>query len=334
MPRDEVVAYFDQYVSRFRLPVSYNTRVTSVEPDSARYLIRTDSGSLSADNVVMATGAFQQPKIPDYSANLPAEVQQLHSSAYRYPEALPPGAVLIVGSAQSGCQIAEELYQQGRKVYLCVGSAPRAPRRYRGKDATWWLIQMGFFDQTVEQLPSLGAKYMAPPHLSGRDGGHTLNLHQFARDGVVLLGRMRGAEDGKVRLAPDLKDSLAKVDQFEMRLLNRIDTYVQQRGIQVPEEKLPQLQDGYQSDVITELDLKASGITSVIWASGYTFNYDLVKLPVFDADGFPVQQSGVTAYPGLYFVGLPWQPTLKTAFLFGVGENAAYVASHIAARSG
>jgi putative flavoprotein involved in K+ transport len=332
LPRDEIVAHFEEYIERFRLPIQYGVRVTSVEPNGAGYRVHTDEATLEADNVVIATGLFQQPRIPPFSANLPAEVRQLHSSEYRYPEALPPGAVLVVGSAQSGAQIAEELYQSGRQVYLCVSRAGRFPRRYRGKDIVWWLNEIGFFDVTVGDLPSPKARFAASGHVSGKNGGHTLNLHQFAGDGVVLLGRMQAAQGSTITLASDLKENLAKADKFEADLLKRIDDYIDKNSLDVPQETLPELQDGADAEVITELDLQSAGISSVIWATGYRFDFGLVKLPLLDGDGYPIQERGITDYPGLYFVGLPWLHTVKSGLLFGVGDDAAAIASAIAAR--
>jgi putative flavoprotein involved in K+ transport len=243
---------------------------------------------------------------------------------------LPPGAVLVVGSAQSGCQIAEELYQSGRTVYLCVGAAGRVPRRYRGRDMYEWLNLCGFFDRTAEQLPSPQARFAGNPHLSGRDGGHSLNLHQFARDGVVLLGHLQGAQDGRIGLAPDLKENLAKADKLEVEAVKLVDGYIQKNGLDAPPEKLPELRDGYQAREIGELNLRSAGITSIIWAMGYAFDFSMVKVPAFDDYGFPVQKRGVTDYPGLYFVGLPWLSKQKSGLLLGVGEDAALIASQIA----
>ena len=332
MSREQIVAYFDKYVERFQPPIQYNTRVLAVEPlDSQGYRVQTPERTFQARNVVIATGFFQQPKIPPFAASLSSRITQLHSSAYRNPESLPVGAVLVVGSAQSGCQIAEELYQSGRQVFLCTGSAGRVPRRYRGQDVIAWLDQAGFFDLTPEQLPPGMSKFEGIPHISGANGGHTLNLHQFARDGVTLLGHLRGAANGKVVLAPDLHQNLAKIDQFEQEVLNMIDGYIREHGLDAPPEEMSQLRDGYAQPLIEELDLKAAGITTVIWAIGYTFDYSLVKLPVRDHDGFPVQTSGVTSYAGLYFVGMPWMPTERSGFLIGVSEAAQRIASNIAA---
>ncbi len=333
MPRDEIVARFERYVEGFHLPVRYQTSVTSVEQDAddRSYLVRTDETMMHARNVVIATGLFQRPKMPSFSTDLAAHIVQLHSGQYRDPRSLPAGAVLVVGSGQSGCQIAEELYQSGRKVYLCVGSAGRAPRRYRGKDIYEWLQLSGFLDRTVDQLPSPKAKFAANPQVSGRDGGRTLNLHQFARDGVVLLGRVQGARESRIWLAPDLKENLAKADKFEAEIVGLIDAFVARTGLNVPSERLPELRDGYEAEEIADLDLHSAGITTIIWAMGYGFDFSLVKLPVFDSDGYPVQKRGVTDYPGLFFVGLPWLYKQKSGLIVGVGEDADYIASAITA---
>jgi putative flavoprotein involved in K+ transport len=330
MARDEVVNYLERYAAGFNAPVRFGVRANAVEAQAGGYRVETSAGEYTAANVVIATGFFQQPRIPAFSANISAAVKQLHSGEYRNPGALPPGAVLVAGSAQSGCQIAEELYQSGRKVYLCVGgSSGRAPPRYRGRGVTRWLHQLGFFDRTVDKLPSPKAKFAGNPHVSGKAGGHTLNLHQFARDGVTLLGRITDAQGSTIMLAPDLKESLARVDKFETDLVKAIDEHIAASGLDAPVETLPQLNDGYAAEVITTLDLTAAGITSLIWALGYTFDFRWIHLPVLDDDGYPVQQRGVTAFPGLYFVGLHWLHTSKSALLFGVGDDAAHIAAHI-----
>ena len=333
MPRDEVVTYFEAYIERFELPIRYGIRVTSVEPIEAGYLVSTDEGEFEAANVVIATGLHQQPKIPPFSTNLPAEIHQLHSSEYRNPEALPAGAVLVVGSAQSGCQIAEELYQSGRKVYLSVGSSPRLPRRYRGKDITWWLDVVGFFDKTVDQLPSPKAKFAASAHSTGKDGGHTINLHQFMRDGVVLLGHIQSIQGYRIALAPDMKKNLAKADKFEVDFVNQIDEYIESNGVEAPVDNLPVLDDDFEAEEILDLDLKTAGITSVIWATGFKFDFGLVKLSAFDEDGYPLHKRGVAEFPGLYFIGLPFLTRFKSGLLAGVGDDAVHVAEHIDAHT-
>jgi putative flavoprotein involved in K+ transport len=281
--------------------------------------------------VVIATGLFQRGKMPGFAAEIPVEIEQLHSEEYLNPQSLPPGAVLVVGTAQSGGQIAEELYQSGRQVYLCVGSSPRAPRRYRGRDGFEWLLMTGFLDRTPEMLPSQAARFTGNPHLSGKDGGHSLNLHKFCQEGVTLLGHLKGVRESRLALAPDLKQNLAKADQFEAEMQKKVDEYIAQNRIAAPEETLPVLTDGYSAPEIETLDLKASGISTIIWACGYSFDYSLVKLPVVDEFGFPITQRGVTQYPGLYFLGMPWLSKMKSGLLLGVGEDAAYLAEKIAA---
>jgi putative flavoprotein involved in K+ transport len=282
--------------------------------------------------VVIATGLFQQPKIPSFNADPAARVTQLHSGQYRNPQSLPPGAVLVVGSGQSGCQIVEELYQSGRKAYLCVGSAGRVPRRYRGKDFYTWMHLSGFLDRTVDILPSPKAKFAPNPQVSGRDGGHSLNLHQFVRDGVVLLGHLERINENTAWFASDLKENLARVDKFEAEFVKMVDGFIARSGLDAPLEDLPALLDGYEAEEIRELDLPSAGITSIIWATGYRFDFHLVHFPIFDSDGYPVQKRGVTNYPGLYFVGLPWLYKNISGNLTGVGEDADFIAATIAAR--
>jgi putative flavoprotein involved in K+ transport len=332
MPREEVVVHFEDLARQ--LPVRYHARVRSIGLDNTgQYEVEIEDGEqIRARNVVMATGLYQAPKIPALSGDFPAHTKQLHSDSYRNPQQLLPGAVLVVGSAQSGAQIAEELYETGRKVYLAVGRAGRTPRRYRGKDANWWIARMGSYDREVSELPSPKAKFAGKPHISGTKGGHTINLHQFARDGVVLLGRLAGVEDGIVELAGDLHDNLAAADRAEAEFINSVDAYVARTGMTVPEETLQALRDGFAQPILSKLDLKAAGITNVIWATGYGFDFSTIKLPVVDGDGFPIQTRGVSAYDGLFFVGLPWLHTAKSGLIYGVGEDASFIADRIAER--
>jgi putative flavoprotein involved in K+ transport len=333
MPKQEVVAHLKGLAGR--LPVRTRAHVTSITPDKrGDYVVAIDGGeTITTCNVVMATGLYQTPKIPWLARNFPEEIKQLHSDTYRNPQQLPPGAVLVVGSAQSGAQIAEELYESGRKVYLATGRAGRTPRRYRGKDANWWFAEMGQYDRKVSELPSPKAKFAGKPHISGTKGGHTINLHQFARDGVTLLGRLEAVEDGIVKLRGDLHDNLVAADRVEAEFVKAVDTYITASAMAAPEETLPILRDGFSQEILTELDLNAAGITNVIWATGYGFDFSLLKLPVTDGDGFPIQTRGVTAFPGLFFVGLPWLHTAKSGLIYGLSEDARYVAKRVAERA-
>jgi putative flavoprotein involved in K+ transport len=331
LTRAEIAGYFEAYVVRFALPVRCDTTVTAVEPAGERgYRVRTTAGDLLAENVVIATGFHQMPKIPAMASALPGDIAQLHTDAYRNPASLPEGAVLVVGSAMSGCQIAEELYQAGRRVYLATGATGRVPRRYRGRDIIDWLEQIGFFELTLEQMPPGSTRFDSIPHVSGANGGHTLNLHQFARDGVTLLGRLRGFEGASAIFAPNLHENLASADGFEAMVLGMIDGYIDAHGLNIPTDELPVLRDGFDAPIVERVDLSAAGIRTVIWATGYAIDYSLVKLPVHDADGFPIQDRGVTRYPGLYFAGMPWMPSESSGFLIGIDRATKHIAAHIA----
>jgi putative flavoprotein involved in K+ transport len=335
LSRAGVVDYLEDYAASFGPPVRFGTEVTSVtaQPAGTGFLVSTDAGRIAADTVIVATGPYHSPALPAAAARLPAGVRQLHSATYRNPGELPPGAVLVVGTGQSGAQIAEELYLSGREVFLSVGSSGRAPRRYRGRDIIWWLLTVGFFDETFEEAHEPKSREGGIPHLSGKDGGHSLNLHRFARDGVRLLGGVRGAAGGTLRLAGDLYKNLAKADGFAAFAAEAIDSFIAQTGLDAPpdEDESP-LRDGFATESVLELDLAAAGITSVVWATGYRYDFGPIRFDVFDQHGYPVQRQGVTAVPGLYFLGLQWMHTRKSATFWGVGEDAEHIVGHIAGR--
>jgi putative flavoprotein involved in K+ transport len=329
MPRDEVIKTFDKFMMDNQLPVKFNTEVYSVEKTDTGYIVQTTYDVYKTKNVVVATGLFHKPRIPSSALKASDGILQIHSSKYRNPHLVPDGAVLVVGSAQSGCQIAEELNEAGRKVFLTVGTAGRVPRRYRGKDIIEWFEATGMFDQTPEQLPPGVGRFRGIPHLSGKNGGHTINLHSFAKDGITLLGHLKGLEGHKAKIAPDLHNSLTMVDGFELHACNAIDDYINRNSLNAPPEERVEWKDGYNQNIIEDLDLEKENIKTIIWACGYTFDYSFIKLPIFDDENFPVQRKGVTDYQGLYFVGMPWMPSPKSGILLGVGEAAKYIASRI-----
>jgi len=331
MPRDEVVMRLEQYIARSQLPIRYGSFVKAVErdEDAGEYIVRLGDKSFKANNVVIATGFFQKEKLPPYAKEITPDILQLHSGAYRNPQAFIEGAVLVVGSAQSGAQIAEELQESGHKVYLCVSSAGRVPRRYRGRDIVEWLNLIGFFDRTVKDLQSPRERFKGNPHATGKNGGHTINLNLFYRNGMTLLGHARGYRDGKLILAPDLKENLAVANEIERDILTKIDSYIVKNDLNAFDEGLPLLSDAEKAPEILELDLRAAGIQTIIWACGYTSDYSMVKLPVCDESGFPVTQRGVTQFPGLYFIGLPWMDSMKSGLFLGIKDHAANIAKKI-----
>jgi putative flavoprotein involved in K+ transport len=335
MTREQVIDYLERFSGVFDPPILEGVEATAVEaaPGSDDLIVRSTGGDFRAANVVVAAGMFQSPSIPALSERLTAEVLQIHSSQYRNPDQLPSGAVLVVGSGQSGAQIAEELSEYGREVYLATGRAGRLPRCYRGEDGARWLWRTGMADRTVDQLPSPAARFAASAHVSGKDGGHTLNLHRFSRDGITLLGHVRDGHGTRLQIAPDLKENLAAADKVAREFQQAVDKFIEREGLQAPEDDEPELRDGFEAPVVTELDLEAAGISTIIWSTGYSFDFSWVKFPVFDEVGYPVQERGVTPQPGLYFLGLPWLHTIKSGLLAGVGEDAAYVAGHIESRA-
>ncbi len=338
LPRDDVVTFLERYAQSFQAPLRCGVQATAVQLQAGGngYLVETSDGPLEADNVVLATGGFPRPKLPRASASVPVNICQLHSSQYRRPQRLPSGAVLVVGSGQSGSQIAEELHQSGRQVYLCVSRCGRSPRHYRSKDVMWWVNQMGGYDRTLDQLPSPAARFTCHPDLTGKDGGHEINLRQLARKGIVLLGRLQGIQGSHAILAPDLEENLANADTLATQLTHAIDDFVRRTGMDVPEESMTEDPISIwvpPAEPILEVDIYAAGISTVIWATGFQLDFGWVHVPVFDEVGSPLHQRGVTSSPGLYFLGLPWLYKEKSALLFGIGEDAAFLASAIAARA-
>lgn len=336
LSRAEIARYFQDYAATFHPPIMFDVEVNAVDQDEAGngFVVSTSGGRLTANNVVLATGSHQIARLPAAAAEMPAGMMHLHARNYRGPSALPPGAVLVVGSAQTGAQIADELHRSGREVYLSVSSAGRVPRRYRGKDIVRWLTDAGFFSTPWKQWPEPKSRFEAPPHVTGMDGGRTLNLHEFARNGIRLLGRVQGARDGMLDLAPDLHANLARADAFAAKATAMIDGLVANTGLDAPpaEDEEP-MRDGFSVEIVEQLDLMKSGVTSIIWATGYRLDFGWVRMPLLDATGFPIQERGVTAVPGLYMLGYFWMHTRGSGTLWGVGKDAEHIAEHLASRA-
>jgi putative flavoprotein involved in K+ transport len=283
---------------------------------------------LRARTVVVASGAFQRAFRPAGSETLPGGVTQLLAEEYRHAGALPPGAVLVVGSAQTGCQIAEELHHAGREVFLACGRCPWAPRRLDGKDLVWWLMESGFLDRTPDQLPSPLARLVGNVQVTGHDGGRDMHFRTLHALGVELLGRFAGAEGSTIHFADDLAASVDFGDARLAEMMQFIDAYCAVSGVPAPQFDAPH---PLRLKTRTELDVVEDRIGAIIWTSGYRPDYGWMKLPVFDELGFPIQIDGHSAVPGLYFCGVHWMRKNRSAFLFGVGEDAGVVARHIVA---
>jgi len=296
------------------------------EAGSDCYVLSARQGRYEAMRVVVATGPFQLDAIPAFSARLDPDIVQVSASRYSSPEELPAGAVLVVGSGNSGCQIAEELNSVGRKVYLCVGRHRGSPRRYRGRDMLRWLIDIGRTRVTIDSLPNR----MQPPNIlvTGAEGGHDMDLRALARDGVILVGKLRSVQDGTAYLADGLENDLAAGDAARADFIRAVDEYVRAMGLDLPEEDATAApRTPVQS--VPSLDLASSGVTSVVWCTGYKFDFQWLQVPVLDDGGNPIQQRGITSSPGLYFLGLHWMHTIGSAAFFGVGNDAAFIAEHM-----
>ncbi|HZU12518.1 MAG TPA: NAD(P)/FAD-dependent oxidoreductase [Chloroflexota bacterium] len=334
LSRDETVRCLEEYAVSFQAPVRTRTRVVAVTHSADRYVVETDQGSVEARAVVVASGYFARPRIPSSAADLAPDIVQVHSSAYRNPDGLPPGAVLVVGGAQSGPQIAEDLLEAGRDVYLATSRTGRTPRRYRGKDGFWWMLQAGIYDHPVDQLPDPNFRWAPGRLLSGTRGGHTINLHEFARIGIRLLGHYESGDGYRLAFAPNLHWTLAESDALTARLTRQLDEYIEQAGLSVPPRN-PDNTDDYDGDdgfrlpEVTELDMRSAGISSIVWGTGYHVDYSFVRVPVFDRTGQPIHRRGVTAFPGLYFMGIHFQHTGRSDLFCGVGDDAAFIAAAI-----
>jgi putative flavoprotein involved in K+ transport len=329
MARDRIVEYLEGYARGFRAPVREGVVVTCLESAGDRgFLLRTSDGDLRARSVVVATGAFQRPYRPAGASTLPAGLPQLDAEDYRNPAAVPAGKVLLIGSGQTGCQLAEELHEAGHEVFLSCGRAPWVPRRLGGRDIVWWLIETGFFDEPVSVLPFPAARFAANPMATGRGGGHDLHLRTLRKAGVTLLGHFLGADGRLARFAPDLGESVKWGDERYRELTGLVRKTVDERGLSMPDVPEPEPFDGQAPE---ELDL--SGFGAVIFTGGFRPDYgSWVRVPgAFDELGFPNHVEGAsTVAAGLYFVGVHFLRTRKSSLLCGVGEDAAIVAAQIA----
>ena len=327
----EVTRFVEDYARFIEAPVRCGVEVTALSRDTAsgRFRLETNGAAIEASRVVVATGPFQRPSVPALSSALPPGIFQVHASRYLNPDQLPAGAVLVVGSGASGCQIAEELHQCGRTVYLCVSRHRRVPRRWRGRDVTWWSLAMGIMDTPIDSFPG---RRMPPSTLvTGVDGGHDVDVRRYAEDGIVVLGRLNGVADGTLFLGDDAEAILAAADKSCADFKQRADDHARAAGIAMPDDEGTSAASGPIVPVPT-LDLKAANIGSVIWGTGYAFDFDWLKVPVLDERGAPVQERGVTGCANLYFLGLHWMHTFKSGVLLGVGDDAAYLADRITAR--
>jgi cation diffusion facilitator CzcD-associated flavoprotein CzcO len=333
MPRDEVVDHLERYAAGFGAPVREGVQVTSLRPrPDSGFDLDTSAGDVVAETVVLSTGAYQRPHRPAGAATLPAGLLQIDVEGYRNPGELPDGRVLVVGSGQSGCQIAEELHEAGREVFLACGRAGWGPRRLADRDVFWWLHAAGDLDDGVDALPDPSARLVGNIQATGRDGGHDLHYRTLQRMGVTLLGHFLGAEGGKARFAPDLGATIAWADERNAKVMGGFRKAARRLGL--PELDTPEA-GPIAVDTPELVDL--SGFGAVLFAGGFRPDYgSWVHVPgAFDDLGFPIHREGAsTAVPGLYFAGVHFLRKRKSSLLIGVGEDAAIVSRQIARAAG
>ncbi len=325
----EIVDFLAGYAAFIEAPVRSRVAVTRLSRGNGefRYVAETSAGQIGATNVVVATGPFQRPIIP---ALLPATpgVLQLHAVHYRAPHKLPDGAVLVVGSGASGAQIAEELMRAGRRVYLSISKHRRAPRRYRGRDHVWWWVETGMMNTPPERRNPDAS----PVVHTGAYGGHTIDFRDYAKQGMVLLGRAQAARIGTMTFATDLVESLAHGDAAYLAFMDFVNAHISRQGMDLPEDPEARIitptPDAF-AEPLRQLDLPAAGISTVIWATGYALDFGWIDLPVLDQRGEPIHNQGITQLPGLYFLGLPFLSKLSSSFLIGVAGDAERLAEAI-----
>jgi putative flavoprotein involved in K+ transport len=329
MVKNEIIRFVEKFREQFNPPIHEGVEVTQLYRDGVGFALETTAGKFTANQVCIATGGYHTPITPRMAERLPQRLTQIHANKYRNPSQLPKGAVLVVGTGQSGCQIAEDLHLEGRQVHLCVGSAPRVSRFYRGRDIVDWLHDMGHYDLPVTQHPMHeGVRGKANHYVTGRDGGRDIDLRKFALEGMRLHGHLATVDAEAIGFSADLKRNLDEADRVNERIKNGIDSYISERAIDAPAEaRYTPLWQPPETD--PQIDLSAENVNSIIWCVGYTPDFSWVHLPVFTGRGAPSHLRGVTAIPGLYFLGLPWLHTWGSGRFASVARDAAHLSQHI-----
>ncbi|WP_160062715.1 MSMEG_0569 family flavin-dependent oxidoreductase [Psychromonas sp. L1A2] len=332
MVKDEIINYLQSYFDSFKPPVVFNSVVDSITKVDSIFHVTTDCNGIknhyTADKVVLACGSYHQAFILPSAQNMPEKIKHIHSRDYKNAESLPAGDIMVVGTGQSGAQIAEDIHLQGRNVHLCVGNAPRVNRRYRGKDVVQWLEDMGYYDTTIDKHPDgENAPHSTNHYVTGRDGGRDLNLRIFAEQGMKLYGQLGEVNNGVANFLDDLSKHLTNADDSAKRITDKIEEYIQHNNIEAPADD--NIHSTYLPDTPATLDMNTSKISTVIWATGFRMNFDWVKLPAFNDRGLPLEKRGVSPVEGLYFLGLNWMNTWGSGRFFHVGKDAHFIKNEI-----
>ena len=329
MKKEQILDYLAGFKRAVNAPLREGVAVERVRPVAGGFHVSTSEGECLAEQVVVASGGYHQPIVPRLAERLPASIRQLHSAEYRNADALPPGKVLVIGSGQSGAQIAEDLHLAGRQVILAVGDAPRCARFYRGRDVVDWLADMQYYEMPVQQHPLReGVRDNTNHYVTGRDGGRDIDLRRFAAEGMELYGLLDGLDGDTLRFKPGLRAALDNADGIYNGINASIDKFIAARGLDAPPPSVyePVWQPAAERE---HLSLAGAGIGSVIWCIGFAPDFRWLDAPVFNGRGDPVHERGVTAVPGLYFIGLPWLHTWGSGRFSGVGRDARHLAERI-----
>lgn len=333
------IGQLESYVREHGLPVRTHTAVAAVEADGGNgFTVSTSTGEiLRTRNVIVASGVQNAPKLPAAARDIEAGIERLTTATYRRPAQLPAGAVLVIGSAQSGCQIAEDLLDAGREVYLAAGRVGRVPRRLRGRDTFVWLDEIGWFRQRPQDLPDPAMVRWAQPQVSGTGRlGHTISYQSLAARGVTLLGHFEEAAGTRLRFADDLAAHVRFADEVSARIRKLVDEHIERSGTSGPPTE-PDSADVPVADPSryvgpTELDLRERGIRSAIFSTGFGGDLSWLRLPVLDERGAPVHVDGRAPVDGVWFVGLPWMRVRRSGIVLGAADDSAFVIDQISRR--
>ncbi|NDX01719.1 MSMEG_0569 family flavin-dependent oxidoreductase [Acinetobacter baumannii] len=331
MKKNEIVEYLDSFIEKLNPPALLNVQVTHVAKVAPQqFEIETNLGKTTANQLVVAAGGYHTPIYPKLSETLPENVLVIHSEQYFNVDQLPEGNVLVVGSGQSGAQIAEDIHLAGKKVYLSTGDAPRCARFYRGKDVVTWLFEMGYYETTVkDHRYSEEVRNSTNHYVTGRDGGRDIDLRKFALEGMQLLGRFEDFQNGQLVFRPDLNQNLDMADATYNRINASIDDYIAKNNITTDEPASVYHPLWIPEQEITHIDLAAENITSIIWCIGFRPDYSWIDLDIFQNNGYPMHDRGITVDSDVCFIGLPWLNTWGSGRFMDVGKDAKYIVDHI-----
>ena len=334
LTRDEFVQILEKYAEEKNVCVRTGLHIFRAIRSPNGWQLETSNGEIKCRALIIATSNYQKPNIPELENSLDPEIYSLSSAEYKSSNKLPTGGVLVVGSAQSGCQIAEDLLIDGRDVTLSVSRAGRLPRRYRGRDAIDWQNRMGFLDKKVEDLENIRMKFGGEPHMTGRNGGYTISLQGLEVKGVRLVGRLNNIQGSTCYFDNDLNKNVCSADNYSKMFCDSVDKFIKLAGNDVDPDNFlndtikvgHRLSDG---EELSSVNLKKNGITTVIWATGFTFDFSWILEDVLDSDGYPITNRGISKVPGLYFLGLNYLYSRKSGIIFGIEDDAIHVTQHV-----